>query len=147
MTSTIDSDKDLDNALAIVKRFGPLTTNARAFANACVDTNCVSELLEAVDASEADENDREQWNISPAEWRAAIATAILEKNGSYVVYWLPDNVRTYYRSEYYTLAQAEAALRDRHPEVLRQGDSGGSYLIRHDASNSEWEYTLCDLQD
>ncbi|MGM0783916.1 MAG: hypothetical protein ACQEUM_07375 [Pseudomonadota bacterium] len=48
---------------------------ARAFAEACYDTNSIPELR---DASEPDETDMEQWGITADQWREAVAAALAD---------------------------------------------------------------------
>jgi hypothetical protein len=54
-----------------------LTPQARAFADACYE-NPLSELHAAL-RGPVDHTDCRTWKISPAEWRAAIETAIRER--------------------------------------------------------------------
>lgn len=54
-----------------------LSTQARAFADAC-HTNALDELRDAL-RGDADPVDCQTWGITPAEWRAAIDTAIRER--------------------------------------------------------------------
>lgn len=54
-------------------------TALTGFAEACYDTNSISELLAAKAAPNADETDCETWAITPVEWYAAISAALAEK--------------------------------------------------------------------
>lgn len=54
-------------------------TNLSEFAEACYDTNSVSELEEALKQRAADQTDCGEWMISPTQWRAAIAEALAAK--------------------------------------------------------------------
>ena len=56
---------------------GTLTPAARAFADAC-HTNALDELREAL-RGPADEPDCRTWGLTAEEWRAAIETAIRER--------------------------------------------------------------------
>ena len=52
--------------------------NAAAFAAACSDTNTREELVQAL-LGPADMTDCKEWNITPAQWRASIAAALVAK--------------------------------------------------------------------
>ncbi len=56
----------------------PLRKNARAFADACIETNSSAELIDAL-IDGPDETDCSEWEITPAEWCAAISTALSER--------------------------------------------------------------------
>ena len=49
------------------------------FAEACYDTNTVAELEAALEQRAADTTDCEIWEITPTQWRAAIAEALAAK--------------------------------------------------------------------
>ena len=54
-----------------------LTENARRFANACINTNSIDELRDALNRV-PDYTDMREWDISEDEWESAIKTAISE---------------------------------------------------------------------
>lgn len=49
------------------------------FAAACYDQNSLDELREALAQPEADATDCETWGLNADEWRAAIRTALAER--------------------------------------------------------------------
>lgn len=49
------------------------------FAEACYDTNSISQLEEALKQRAADQTDCQEWKITPTQWRAAIAEVLAAK--------------------------------------------------------------------
>ena len=54
-------------------------TQLTGFAEACYDTNSIAELEAALKQRAADKTDCQTWNITPTQWRAAIAEALEAK--------------------------------------------------------------------
>lgn len=54
-------------------------SNLTGFAEACYDTNSISQLEEALKQRAADQTDCQEWKITPTQWRAAIAEALAAK--------------------------------------------------------------------
>lgn len=60
-----------------VKRIDDLKGNTKEFAEACFAQNSAEELIQAL-LGPADGPDMKIWGITSAEWRTAIAAALLE---------------------------------------------------------------------
>jgi len=54
-----------------------MTSQVRAFADACIAQNATDELEAALQGA-ADKTDCKTWKITPAQWRLAIRTALAE---------------------------------------------------------------------
>lgn len=62
-----------------MSRINELEGQVKAFAEACYDTNSISELEEALNLEEADATDCQEWRVTPEEWRQAIQAALADR--------------------------------------------------------------------
>lgn len=57
-----------------------LEGQCKKFAEACYDENSCHELINALVGDDVDETDCKEWNITAAEWKAAILAALKDRN-------------------------------------------------------------------